>query len=79
MIERLIKAGMDVARLNLAHGSLEQHARYIQDVRRLGQRFSRSVAILIDLPGPKYRTGKIKRRASRLEKRCSGHAHYSTG
>ncbi|MDY6843344.1 MAG: pyruvate kinase [Thermodesulfobacteriota bacterium] len=60
MIERLIKAGMNVARLNLSHGEHQKHAQSIKIIRNISQRFGISVAILIDLPGPKYRTGKIK-------------------
>ncbi len=60
VIQQLIRAGMDVARLNLSHGSLDQHARYIETVRRLSRRAGIDVAILIDLPGPKYRIGRLK-------------------
>jgi pyruvate kinase len=60
VIEQLIKAGMNVARLNLSHGTCSEHARHIQTVRKLSQRLAIPVAILLDLPGPKYRTGKLK-------------------
>ncbi len=60
VIERLIRAGMDVARLNLSHGKHREHARHIQTVRKLSQRLAIPVAVLMDLPGPKYRTGKLK-------------------
>jgi pyruvate kinase len=60
IIEQLIRSGMNVARLNLSHGSWEEHASYIKSVRDICRRLSRQVAILIDLPGPKYRTGKMK-------------------
>jgi pyruvate kinase len=50
---------MDVARLNLSHGTLEEHTRYIENVRKLSRRADRSVAVLIDLPGPKYRIGRL--------------------
>lgn len=60
VIERLIRSGMNLARLNLSHGTHVDHARYIQTVRRLGQRLGINVSILMDLPGPKYRTGKLK-------------------
>jgi len=59
-IERLITAGMNVARLNLSHGTHDEHSRYIKTIRRLSQRLGLKVAILIDLPGPKYRIGKLK-------------------
>ncbi len=60
MIERLIRAGMNVARINLSHGNLTEHARYIGIVRDIAERLGNSVAILADLPGPKYRTGEMK-------------------
>ena len=68
MIERLIRAGMDVARLNLSHGKLSEHARYIQTVRKLSQRLGIEVAVLMDLPGPKCRTGKLKGGQATLKK-----------
>ena len=60
LIQRLIRAGMDVARLNLSHGTFEEHTRYIETIRKLSLRLGTKVAILIDLPGPKYRIGKLK-------------------
>jgi pyruvate kinase len=60
VIERLIKSGMNVARLNLSHGTHDIHAQYIRTVRRISQRLGMRVAILMDLPGPKYRTGRLK-------------------
>jgi pyruvate kinase len=60
VLERLIRAGMNVARLNLSHGTEREHARYIQTIRKLSQRLGTNIAILMDLPGPKYRTGKLK-------------------
>jgi len=59
-IERLILAGMNMARLNLSHGTHRKHSRYIQTIRRVSQRLGIDVAILMDLPGPKYRIGKLK-------------------
>lgn len=50
---------MDVARFNLSHGTLAEHARYISTVRRISRRLGVNVAILIDLPGPKYRIGRL--------------------
>ena len=55
-IERLIRAGMNVSRHNLSHGTPDEHTRHIQTVRRLARRLNITVAVLIDLPGPKYRT-----------------------
>jgi pyruvate kinase len=60
IIERLIRSGMNIARLNLSHGTHKFHAQYIRTVRRISQRLGMQVAILMDLPGPKYRTGRLK-------------------
>jgi pyruvate kinase len=60
VIKSLIKAGMNIARLNLSHGSITQHSRYIRTIRELSHLTGIEVAILIDLPGPKYRTGKLR-------------------
>src|SRR6056297_3402353 len=54
-LEAMIEAGMDVARIGLAHGTLdEQMARY-QRVRAASEAVGRAVGILVDLPGPKVR------------------------
>jgi len=50
----MTEAGMDVARLNLSHGDFETHRRVAENLRDIG-----SVAILIDLPGPKIRIGRV--------------------
>ncbi|MGD2065428.1 MAG: pyruvate kinase [Dehalococcoidia bacterium] len=68
VIEQLIKAGMNIARFNLSHGTYSGHARNVRTVRRLSQRLAIPVAILIDLPGPKYRTGKLKDGRATLNK-----------
>jgi pyruvate kinase len=60
IIERLIRAGMNIARLNLSHGNLEEHSRFISELRDLDRSLETTTAILIDLPGPKYRTGEMK-------------------
>ena len=60
IIEQLIRRGMNVARLNLSHGTHKEHAIHIQTVRKSSQRLGTPIAILIDIPGPRYRTGKLK-------------------
>ena len=59
MLVRLIRAGIDVARLNFSHGSPEKHAEVIQRIRDAARETGRRVAIMADLPGPKMRLGKI--------------------
>jgi pyruvate kinase len=57
---RMIEAGMDVARLNYSHGTLEEHAETARRVRDAAGQAGRPVAILQDLPGPKLRIGPVK-------------------
>ncbi|MCS7047535.1 MAG: pyruvate kinase, partial [Gemmataceae bacterium] len=55
VLERLLDAGVDVARINFSHGSGEEPARRIQRVRELAAQRRRPIAVLADLPGPKLR------------------------
>ncbi len=68
MIERLVRAGMNVARLNRSHGTFAEHAAYIRMVREVEARLQNTVAILVDLPGPKYRTGPMREKSAELKK-----------
>jgi pyruvate kinase len=57
---RMIQAGMDVARLNYSHGTLEEHAETVRRVRNAAGQADRAIAILQDLPGPKLRIGPLR-------------------
>ena len=59
VLERLILAGMNVARMNFSHGTHEQHAERIAAVRKVSERLNMSVGILQDLQGPKIRVGDL--------------------
>ncbi len=59
LLGRLMQAGMNVARLNFSHGTLEEHAAVIADLRRVAEELGKPVAILQDIAGPKIRTGPI--------------------
>src|SRR5215467_4788161 len=59
MLERLIRAGLNVARLNFSHGDLAGHAERIKLIRSAADAVGRRVAIMADLPGPKMRIGRI--------------------
>jgi pyruvate kinase len=59
VLEAMIVAGMDVARLNFAHGTPESHAETAVEIRAASERAGRDVAILGDLPGPKLRIGPV--------------------
>ena len=59
MIEALIRAGMNVARINTSHGTHADHARMIGRVRGVSARLGRYVPVLLDLSGPKMRIGAL--------------------
>jgi len=60
VIESMLKVGMDVARFNLAYGTLQEHSQLISEVRSLSQRLKLPVGILLDLPGLKLGHGDVK-------------------
>src|SRR5690349_24517135 len=68
-IRALVDAGMDVARLNLSHGTREEHAALYREVRATSDAQGRAVAILGDLHGPKLRRGRLARGPVRLRTR----------
>jgi pyruvate kinase len=59
MFRLLVRAGLDVARLNFSHGSHEQKAELIAMVRQVAREEGKPICILADLQGPKIRTGKL--------------------
>jgi len=59
IIDRLLRAGMDVARLNFSHGTHEDHAKSIAMIRTASGHHEKPIAILADLQGPKIRTGPL--------------------
>jgi len=58
-LRAMIRAGMDVARINFAHGTYPEHAADIANIRRIAQEEGATVAVLADLQGPKLRIGAI--------------------
>ncbi len=59
VLERLVRAGMNVARLNFSHGTPEEHAARIRVIRHISEKLGISVGILQDLQGPKIRVGEL--------------------
>lgn len=59
VLEQLVTAGMNVARLNFSHGSPEEHAARIRNIRGVSERLGRPVGILVDIQGPKIRIGDV--------------------
>lgn len=68
VIGSLIKAGMNVARLNLSHGTIPEHIGTLKLVRAIARRLNKTVGIMVDLPGPKIRVGIIKNTPMLLKK-----------
>ena len=66
-IGALIEAGMDVARLNLSHGTHAGHEQLCATVRAAAERSGRCVGVLVDLQGPKIRLGRFQEHAVRLD------------
>lgn len=67
MLERMIRAGTNVVRLNFSHGSAKDHVALAEMVRQAAQRAGREVGIMADLQGPKIRVGKFAEGKVRLE------------
>ncbi len=59
-LRRMILAGMDMARINMSHGDHAQHREIIKNIRELSAELKKPVGIILDLRGPKIRTGRLK-------------------
>jgi len=59
IVRELVRGGMDVARLNMAHGGHQEHRRLIEAVRAAGKHVERPIGVLADLSGPKIRVGRL--------------------
>jgi pyruvate kinase len=60
MLEKLMKSGMNVARLNFSHGSHDDHGKIIQRIHAISEKKGTPIAVLQDLAGPKIRVGEFK-------------------
>jgi pyruvate kinase len=61
ILKEMMKAGMDVARINFSHGDFDSQRRVIKNIRAAARSAGRRVAIMADLPGPKIRIGHLSR------------------
>ena len=68
VLERMLRAGVDVVRLNFSHGTAQDHEKRAELVREIGRKLNRTVAIMCDLQGPKIRIGRFKDGKLTLEK-----------
>ncbi|HVG18788.1 MAG TPA: pyruvate kinase [Blastocatellia bacterium] len=66
-LRSLMLAGMDVARINMSHGEREHHGVVIGRIRRVAAELNRPVSVMLDLSGPKIRTGKLREGQAHLE------------
>ncbi|HVF66824.1 MAG TPA: pyruvate kinase [Pyrinomonadaceae bacterium] len=60
VVEALLAAGANAVRINMSHGTQEEHAESIRRARAAAERLRRPVSVLVDLSGPKIRTGVLK-------------------
>lgn len=67
VLESMIRAGVDVVRINFSHGSREEHIANAEMVRKIAQTAGNAIGILADLQGPKIRIGKFEKNRVRLE------------
>ena len=76
VLERMIRAGVDVVRLNFSHGKAQDHIDRAALVREAARKVGKEVAIMADLQGPKIRVGKLRRRPH--DARCPARSSSST-
>ena len=77
IVQKMLNAGMDIARFNLAYSTPEEHSRLISEVRLLSRRLRVSTGILLDLPGLKRKVGDAKTIFSQhIEFALSQHADF---
>jgi pyruvate kinase len=67
VLERMIRAGMNVVRLNFSHGDFASHGETIQKIRAASKATKKRVAIMADLPGPKMRIGEFEEEPIELQ------------
>lgn len=68
VLKEMIREGMNVARINMAHGEIEDHINRIQNVRRAASELDTFVPVMLDIKGPEIRIGKLKEQQVELFK-----------
>ena len=66
ILERMIKGGVDIFRINFSHGSYEDVKKVILSIRKVNKKLNTNIGILADLQGPKIRIGKVKNNSVQL-------------
>ena len=59
-IEKLIKVGLNAVRINMSHGTQDEHAEVIKNARQAAENLDAPLSVLVDLSGPKIRTGQLQ-------------------
>ncbi|MCD8048970.1 MAG: pyruvate kinase [Clostridia bacterium] len=68
VLEKIADAGMDVARLNLSHGTFSEQQRRIDSVKKLRTKTGKPIGIMLDTKGPEIRIGRFKNGSAELER-----------
>jgi pyruvate kinase len=68
VLKELIRAGMNAARLNMAHGDLEEHRRRIANVRQAARELNEHIPVLMDIKGPEIRIGTLQAPSYELQR-----------
>jgi len=68
VLKRMVKAGMDCARLNFSHGTYQEHSVIIKFVRQVAKEIDRPVAFIADLQGPRVRIGELPNKGVKLKR-----------
>ncbi|MCK4625948.1 MAG: pyruvate kinase, partial [Phycisphaerae bacterium] len=68
VLTKLVKAGVDVFRINFSHGTLDEHEQILKNIRRVSDDLGEPLAVIADLCGPKIRVGKVCDGGALLEK-----------
>lgn len=66
-LEAMVREGMNVCRLNMSHGTHQNHAKLIKNIRAVAQKTGEPLAVLMDLQGPKIRVGNLPKEGFKLE------------
>lgn len=66
-LEKMIKAGMNIARLNFSHGEYKEHQQLIKNIRDVSKKYDNPVAVMQDLQGPKIRVGNLPKEGVELK------------
>ena len=70
VLEEMLLAGMNVARLNLSNGSISVQQKYVDTIKRLSLIHDRALSIMLDTYGPKIKTPEFKHSVERIGKGC---------